>query len=57
MNSEQQKETGQWILPNTRVGLVTFSKPRWLTRYLMRLLLEWRWEEDKPPSKGISDGK
>ena len=45
------KPVGYWILPGGLGGTVmrfaAYSKPRWLTRTMMRLVFEWEWEDIK----------
>jgi len=45
------KRAGWWIMPGSESGYQTkFTanrRPRWLTRFLMWHLLEWKWEDDK----------
>lgn len=36
---------GFWVLPKTDICYACYEKPRWLTRVLMRYLLEWQWCE------------
>jgi hypothetical protein len=35
---------GFWRFGGTRLAHYN-SRPRWLTRFMMRVLLEWQWEE------------
>jgi hypothetical protein len=40
-----QEYTGYWRLPCGTVQFTTMSKPRWLTRFLMKQLMQWEWIE------------
>lgn len=37
---------GCYVL-GTNFRIFINKRPRWLTRYLMRVLLEWQWEDAK----------
>lgn len=42
------KREGWWVLPgNEQTKFAVMRKPRWLTRFLMWHLLEWKWEDDR----------
>lgn len=39
---------GSWKMPGAPVYFHATVKPRWLTRFLMRHLLQWEWKEGNP---------
>jgi hypothetical protein len=39
------KTVGFWILPCAPVQFATKVKPRWLTRFLMKHLMQWEWRD------------
>jgi hypothetical protein len=45
------KRVGWWVLPCSDGTFVTkfaaTRKPRWLTIVAMRLIFEWKWEDDR----------
>lgn len=42
------KRVGWWHLPgNDQVKFAAVRKPRWLTIIAMRLIFEWKWEDDR----------
>ena len=36
---------GYWEMPCGNVSWATTSKPRWLTRFLMKHLMQWGWRD------------
>lgn len=38
---------GAWELPGSTTYFACIKKPRWLTRFLMKHLVEWKWKDSK----------
>jgi len=49
--AEPPKPVGEWVLPGASSAwsfrVHVYKKPRWLTRKLMKALVEWEYKEHK----------
>lgn len=39
------KNVGRWKMPGANTFFFTTQKPRWLTRFLMKHLMQWEWQD------------
>jgi hypothetical protein len=43
------KPIGFWVMPGSNVWVTKFAvynkRPRWLTRFMMKYVFEWKWED------------